>query len=430
MHDPWLDAAAMSVLRANDAGRWTVPSRTQYPHQWNWDSAFISLGLATFDWDRAVVEIESMLAARWREGMVPHLRYDPAHVFDYSPGPDRWPVAQTHVAEPGIATSGITNPPVLVSAAFLAGRRQTVRQRRLAFWRRAFPALCGFVEYLARDRRLPGAPLVAIVHPWESGWDNSPRWDHLRAAGLRPSRPLSRLDTEHVPVADRPTDADYAGYLALIDLLEAADYDIGGFKASSPFCVYDVLMDALWYRAACDLNEIASELGEEQPVADACLREFAAAFEEFHWDADLGLYVDWDCVSSRRISRPTAAGLAALAGGLVSGDRAREAWQLYRRMQAGALAVCTVPPTDPAFEARRYWRGPVWAHINWLVVDGMERSGLKGEAAELRRETLDLIRRSGFAEYFDPITGTACGADAFSWTAALALDLLSHELSD
>jgi len=96
----------------------------------------------------------------------------------------------------------------------------------------------------------------------------------------------------------------------------------------------------------------------------------------------------------------------------------------------GSLAVCTVPPTDPAFEARRYWRGPVWAHINWLVVDGMERSGLKGEAAELRRETLDLIRRSGFAEYFDPITGTACGADAFSWTAALALDLLSHELSD
>ena len=430
MPDPRLEAAARAVLRANDAGRWTVPSRTQYPHQWNWDSAFISLGLATFDWDRAVMEIESMLATRWREGMVPHVRYDPAHVPDYFPGPDRWLAAQTHVAQSGVPTSGITNPPVLVSAAFLLGQRQPARERRLVFWRKAFPALCGFVGYLSRDRRLPEAPLVAMVHPWESGWDNSPRWDHLLAAGLRPSRHLSRLDTHHVAAADRPTDADYVAYLALIGLLEAADYDLSAFRASSPFCVYDVLMDALWHRAARDLNEIARELGEPQPVPEGCLTEFAAAFEEYHWDADLGLYVDWDCVSGRRISRPTAAGLAALAGGLASRDHAREAWQRYRKLQAGARAVCTVPPADPAFDARRYWRGPVWAHVNWLVADGLERCGLDGEAAELRQETLDLIRQSGFAEYFDPITGAACGADAFSWTAALTLELLSHELSD
>lgn len=430
MPDPWLEAAAMAVLRTNDAGGWTVPSRTQYPHQWNWDSAFISLGLATFDWDRAVVEIESMLAARWREGMVPHVRYDPAHVADYFPGPDRWLAAQRHLAQSGVQTSGITNPPVLVSAAFLVGRRQPARERRLVFWRRAFPALCGFVEYLGRDRRLPEAPLVAMVHPWESGWDNSPRWDHLLTAGLQPIRHLSRLDTRHVAAADRPTNADYAAYLALIEMLEEADYDLHAFRASSPFCVYDVLMDALWHRAARDLNEIARELGEPQPVAEGRLTEFAAAFEEYHWDADLGLYVDWDCVSSRRISRPTAAGLAALAGGLASADHAREAWQRYRKLQAGARAVCTVPPADPAFDARRYWRGPVWAHVNWLVADGLERCGVDSEAAELRRETLDLIRESGFAEYFDPITGAASGADAFSWTAALTLELLSHEPSD
>ena len=106
MPDPWLEAAAMAVLRTNDAGGWTVPSRTQYPHQWNWDSAFISLGLATFDWDRAVVEIESMLAARWREGMVPHVRYDPANVANYFPGPDRWLAAQRHLAQSGVRTSG------------------------------------------------------------------------------------------------------------------------------------------------------------------------------------------------------------------------------------------------------------------------------------------------------------------------------------
>ena len=80
------------MLRANDTGRWTKPSPAQYPHQWNWDSGFISLGWATFDRSRAQLEVESMLAARWRSGMVPHLRYDPAHLTDYFPGPDRYPL--------------------------------------------------------------------------------------------------------------------------------------------------------------------------------------------------------------------------------------------------------------------------------------------------------------------------------------------------
>src|SRR5262249_48837894 len=208
---------------------------------------------------------------------------------------------------------------------------------------------------------------------------------------------------------------------------EGADYHLSEFQARSPFCVYDVLMDALWYRAATDLNEIARELGEPEPVADGRLSEFRAAFEEYHWDADLGLYVDWDCVARRRISRPTAAGICALAGGCASPERGRVAWNRYRELQTGALPVCTVPPRDPAFDARRYWRGPVWVHANWLVASGLERSELRAEASWLRQQTLDIVRCRGFSESFASITGPACGVRGFSWTAALALDLLSRE---
>ncbi|HEY8643612.1 MAG TPA: glycoside hydrolase, partial [Candidatus Dormibacteraeota bacterium] len=104
---------AREVLRANDAGRWTKPSPAQYPHQWNWDSGFASLGWATFDPPRAALEIESMLGARWRDGMVPHVHYDPRHLADYFPGPDWWPGAQRRVAVAGELTSGISNPPIL-----------------------------------------------------------------------------------------------------------------------------------------------------------------------------------------------------------------------------------------------------------------------------------------------------------------------------
>jgi hypothetical protein len=424
--DGRLADAARRVLRANDAGAWTVPSPGQYPHQWNWDSALVSVGLATFDWPRAVLEIESMLAARWREGLVPHVRYDAARLGDYFPGPDRWPRAQAHVAEPGVLTSGITNPPVLVTAALLVGRRQPDRGARLAFWRRVHGGLLGYLRSLASDRRVPGSALVAVLHPWESGWDNSPRWDHLRAAGLRPRRPFERRDARHVPASDRPLDEDYLGYLALVERLDEADYDVAAYRAASPFCVHDVVMDALWHGAARDLDEIAREIGEPEPFGEAALARFAVDFERRHWDPALGLYVDWDCQAGRRIARPTAAGLAALAGGVIGPERARATWERYGALAAGALPVCTVPPGDPAFDARRYWRGPVWAPVNWLVAEGLEAAGLAAAAADLRRRTVELVAGSGFAECFDPLTGEPCGAGDFSWTAALTLDLLDR----
>ena len=171
------------MLRANDAGRWTKPSPAQYPHQWNWDSAFAALGWATFDWERAVVEIDSLLAARWRDGMVPHLHYDARHVADYFPGPDRWPHAAEHVREPGVLTSGISNPPILPMAVRLVGERQPDLSRRHDLWRRTLPALAGWLRWFLDSRRLGAGGMPVVVHPWEAGWDNSPRWDRLSAAG-------------------------------------------------------------------------------------------------------------------------------------------------------------------------------------------------------------------------------------------------------
>jgi glycogen debranching enzyme len=86
-----------------------------------------------------------------------------------------------------------------------------------------------------------------------------------------------------------------------------------------------------------------------------------------------------------------------------------------------------VPPDDPEFDRRRYWRGPVWVNVNWLVAEGLELAGLAAAAADLRRETLDLVRFGGFPEYFDPEDGSPCGSQGFSWSAALTLDLLERK---
>src|SRR4029079_15277883 len=109
--DPlWQEAVA--VLRENDLGSWTKPAPRLYPHQWSWDTAFIAIGLARSDPDRAIGELEHLFSAQWRDGRVPHIVFDP-NARDYRPGPDLWASgAVSDLAPRTGATSGIIQPPV------------------------------------------------------------------------------------------------------------------------------------------------------------------------------------------------------------------------------------------------------------------------------------------------------------------------------
>lgn len=73
----------------------------------------------------------------------------------------------------------------------------------------------------------------------------------------------------------------------------------------------------------------------------------------------------------------------------------------------------------------RYWQGPAWVNTNWLIIDGLARYGFAAEAEALRLSTLELVRKSGFREYFNPLTGEPAGVSDFAWTAALTVNLLS-----
>ena len=117
-------AAALEVLRLNDLGDWTRPAPRLYPHQWSWDSAFIAIGLAHVDLDRALRELESLFAAQWADGRVPHIVFNPEGK-EYFPGPDRWACAAICSVAPSTpATSGLVQPPVhalALAAAELGG---------------------------------------------------------------------------------------------------------------------------------------------------------------------------------------------------------------------------------------------------------------------------------------------------------------------
>ncbi|MEV6984880.1 hypothetical protein AB0M95_26965 [Sphaerisporangium sp. NPDC051017] len=191
---------AVRMLAANWDGGHTAPSRRLYPHQWSWDSAFIAIGNARWAPRRARHELLTLFGAQWRDGRVPHIVFNPdVPSGAYFPGPDFWRVR----APSGAATSRIVQPPVHASAAW----QVHLADPDPAFLRRIYPHLAAQQRFLREERR-SAEGLLSIVHPWESGMDNSPAWDAPLAAVPPDPLGVTRRDLAHIDPGERPTDRD------------------------------------------------------------------------------------------------------------------------------------------------------------------------------------------------------------------------------
>ena len=78
-----------------------------------------------------------------------------------------------------------------------------------------------------------------------------------------------------------------------------------------------------------------------------------------------------------------------------------------------------VPSTSfrtPAFDRHRYWRGPVWINMHWLLQRGLLHYGYLDIAAKLTQKSRSLVEKEGYWEYYDPFVGKGLGASYFSWS--------------
>lgn len=431
---PTLAEIARRILRDNDTGSFIKPSPKQYPHQWNWDAALIAIGLSTFDLSRAQAEVRKLLEGRWRDGMVPHILYHNG-VSDYFPTPEFWRCERSPNA-PLVQTSGLTQPPVLATAVRLMHERTRDRPKdekaSLAFVREVYPQLLAWHRWFreVRDPRQTG--LVALIHPWESGMDNSTRWTEALARIAPVEVPTySRRDQQYVAEGERPVALDYERFIYLIGLYREAMWDSRALYQNATFLIQDTFTNAILHRADEDLLALGGLVGEATDEIQGWLGQTKAAFDQRLWDEAQGLYFDFDLRSEGPIRENTCAAFVPLYAGLASETQAArlvEAHLLNKVEYApDADTRYYLPSTaknSPYFEPKRYWRGPIWLNINWLVVKGLERYGYTELATTIREHTLELISKGGFAEYYDPRDGTPCGARDFSWSAALALELL------
>lgn len=435
-----LAAKAAYVLRGNDLGTMTTAAPRLYPHMWSWDAAFVAIGLATVALERAVLELDTLLAAQWSTGMLPHIVFAP-EVNDYFPGPDRWGCLESGAPAPASPrTSGICQPPVhaiAVQRIVAAGRRGERTERSVAedFLSRAWSPMVAWHRWLASSRDPGGEGLITVHHGWESGMDNSPRWDgpYSRVAVGPDLPPYRRRDTAVVgDASQRPSDLEYDRYLWLVEQMRRVGYADAAVRETCDFAVKDVFVSAIMAVA----SDVLADLGEDShlPASDVVdLRSWAARFRAgvaSTVDPASGLARDFDLRTNSWLEAPTVAGFAPLlCGGLDRGPERRMLALLDSPQWCGDPRLCTtVPPsTSPAassFRPREYWRGPQWPVVAWLFGWAFGRRGWTERAELLRDEGMRLVGHGHFAEYYEPFTGEPLGSMRQSWTAAAVLDWL------
>lgn len=424
LDDQALIARCQATLRANDRGGYSVPSARLYPFQWNWDAAVNAVGWQTFDEARAWQEVDCLLRGQWRNGMVPSIVFhQPAD--SYFPGPGEWGCAD--LSPP---TTSISQPPLLASMV-----RRMHRDSRWpgvdAHVRALLPQLLAWHRWWHTDRDPEGTGLSVTYHPWETGSDNSPAWDAPLAAVPPATRSYQRRDTGIVDGSMRPHQAEYDRFVYLLDFFRDQGFDAQRIYAECPLRIVDFGLNAILHRADADLAALCLELGlaDEAAQVHAWHARSAQALHGL-WSATLQRHVSLDTRRGQALMQHTHAAQLAWWAGLVQGPIGGErapvlAAQLRQSLGETAHGLVSCARNEPGWDPRRYWRGPVWPHINWLVAQGLAEHGETELARQVNQGTLQLIRQGGLFEYFEPDTGEGLGGPDFSWTAAIALLLVA-----
>jgi hypothetical protein len=368
-----VDAACRRILeRSWVAGPgFTMPNRKKYPWQWLWDSCFHAIAWSCLGDPRGAREVESVLALQLPNGFVPHMGYqtDPQQSLALWSVPGR---------------SDITQPPmyghalrVLTAGGFAVEH--------------LYKAATAGLNYLFECRLDPGSGLIRVIHPWETGCDDSPRWDGWHAG----------------PFKERRWNAKKRELVRSIRLRDGAAWANPGFEVGSA-----------GFNALVAFN--ARELGECAGDQDLLAKASALARAiDTRWVQTQRTWSDV-CLAGPRATSSVRT-LDALLPVLVSENpryvdaafaEIFDPRSFWRPFGPAGTAV-----DEPCYDPGAYWRGDTWPQELYLFIVAAQLRGRHEQARALAEKLVLGCVGCGYAERWNPETGAGLGAIPQGWAA-------------
>jgi hypothetical protein len=384
-------------------GTWyafTCPSPYRYRHQWYWDSCFHAIVWRRIDPARARTELRTLLSAGRLDGFIPHTVF-----WHDRAGWRRAPFYATHSLRGNRATAHIQTPMLGMAWEIVAAASEDDP----GFATEALPALRLHYDWLAHHRDPDDDGLISIIHPDESGLDDSPKYDDVFG-----------WMSHYLP-----------GYFWLVERSRRLGYDSRAIIERYDEHIEDVLVNTLYALSLRALGRLLGDEGGAEYTARAERTE--ASLLERCWDPERGLFWDLAGRTERRLEVSTWSSLAPLALPDLPEEIARRLVEEHlldpRRYRApvGIPSVALEEPSfKPGFHLFRCWRGPAWMNTAWLLVPPMRSLGYTEEAEAIVASLVGAVERHGFREYYNPLDGDGLAARHFGWSTLLA-DLVASE---
>jgi len=195
-----------------------------------------------------------------------------------------------------------------------------------------------------------------------------------------------------------------------------------------------VCLNSLLFRYEEDLRDFAARLGLDGEAKrwDVAAKARHAAIDKYLWQADQGMYADYDAQAGKPSTYAYISAFYPLWAGAASKEQATAMQKKISLLERkGGLSMST---TDSGVQ----WDEPFgWAPTNWIAIAGLDRYSFHDDAQRLARKFLATIDR-GFAgdgtirEKYNMVTGDAKVAIkagykdnviGFGWTNGVYLKL-------
>jgi hypothetical protein len=358
----------------------TYPNASIYPHQWLWDSSFVAICWHhAGEHVRARRELSGVMSAQFPDGFVPHIRYaEPNH--------DRGPLDHC---------SSYTQPPIYAHAARVLAESGPLPEGLT-------DKIGDSLDWLWRRRRTDDG-LLYLVHPWEAGTDDSPRWDDWIA-------PYIGVDDPSTLRWDRPNWTVFDWHLVDTTVFDEQGVGVHSTVFESAAAGYN----ALYAHACAELAALTGKTRWQQRST-----ELATLMDELLWNEEEGLWSDRPVLGGGPAAHiPT---LDGVLGALATEDPAKAERALDQLLDPTRFAAPYGPTfvarDHPAYEAGAYWRGPAWMQMSYLAALAARRWGRDDIVTAIRASSRAAVEHSRFSEHWNAETGQGDGPTPLTWSA-------------
>ncbi len=379
---------------------YTAPSPGIYTQQWFWDSCLHSLVWSELgEIERALQEIESLVFGKGDKPFFPHMFFWKRIRNIY------WWLFDT--LYPTENYSELIQPPLIgFSLKMLHENGINIEQIR-----EISKEVLNHYKFILNTRDPDSSNLITIIHPWESGLDSSPKFD-LNLTNRRFMRTRQWLRMR-----------------ALLKEFKKYDWDQELMARNSSFKVKCVLTNTLcaWGLESFSSVLDALQLKEEAVIMKEKSKGILNSLLNHCWNEKEVLFYDLNVKKQgyEQIHVKTITSLMPLMLNIPKDIKQdlishlinpKEFWPKY--------PIPTVSMDEKTFNPKYnplLWRGPTWINTNFFLWNGLKKQNEIKIADELTEKTLNLVIKSGYREFYNPLTGDGGGAEKFGWSTLILL---------